>query len=63
MIKKEETDSIFAIAKTMFLRYAKQQHEPIFNVAKRELENIENDIYFIRDDSNLRNKAGILGYL
>ncbi len=51
---REETDAIFASARKMFLRYAKRQHEPISNVAKRELDTIENNYtFFTRKGSDL----------
>lgn len=36
-------DPIFNSAKSMFLRYAKQQRKPITDIAKQELKNIKNN--------------------
>ena len=52
--KKEEGDLFFEAAKAMFLRYAKrQQYESVSDVAKRELECIYKDKYFVSEDSDL----------
>lgn len=46
-------DPIFNSAKSMFLRYAKQQHKSIINIAKRELENIKNNTYSACENNDL----------
>lgn len=50
---QEMEDVFFNSAKSMFLRYAKQQHESVSNIAKRELENIENNINSVCENNDL----------
>lgn len=47
-------DPIFNSAKAMFMRYAKEQHKPISNIAKQELENIKNNTDSVCEDNNLK---------
>ena len=46
-------DPIFNSAKSMFLRYAKQQHKPIIDIAKQELKNIKNNTYSACENNDL----------
>lgn len=52
--KAEIEDSFFINAKRYFLQYAKRQSEPIFDIAKRELEHIENNTHSVCEDDDLK---------
>lgn len=54
MTQAEIEDSFFINAKRYFLQYAKRQSEPIFDVAKRELEHIENNTHSVCEDDDLK---------
>ncbi|SEF90912.1 hypothetical protein [Lachnospira multipara] len=54
MTQAEIEDSFFINAKRYFLQYAKRQSEPIFDVAKRELEHIENSTHSVCEDDDLK---------
>lgn len=54
MTQAEIEDSFFINAKRYFLQYAKRQSEPIFDVAKQELEHIENNTHSVCEDDDLK---------